>query len=328
MGLSGSASFAQRSRAAEEEAAAEEAIDGEQSATEAPETEAARLPRSYQMLLHLQQNGADAADADDPVLAITQAKAAAVRPLRCSISKFPRPAESVQAALRCVEAEVLARRRRSGGSSRGGDGGARRTRLPQLGRRSSSRSSGAAPQSSRFLSQSSDPGLPSVPAAVSALAHYTGGLRGTGRRKHRRSERAKTPESSAMQQFRVQSSTSGLGGGGTRLSWGSGASSNLKNAAWHHRLAQGRRSVELWREDTEPALVQRSASRAGQQGPERRGLVPLPAAERATGNWAALAGADAESVADSDRASDWEVRTRPSRGSAAGCALTDRAMFG
>ena len=79
MGLSGSASFAQRSRAAEEEAAAEEAIDGEQSATEAPETEAARLPRSYQMLLHLQQNGADAADADDPVLAITQAKAAAVR---------------------------------------------------------------------------------------------------------------------------------------------------------------------------------------------------------------------------------------------------------
>ena len=181
--------------------------------------------------------------------------------------------------------------------------------------------------SSRFLSQSSDPGLPSVPAAVSALAHYTGGLRGTGRRKHRRSERAKTPESSAMQQFRVQSSTSGLGGG-TRLSWGSGASSNLKNAAWHHRLAQGRRSVELWREDTEPALVQRSASRAGQQGPERRGLVPLPAAERATGNWAALAGADAESVADSDRASDWEVRTHPSRGSAAGCASTDRAMFG
>ena len=166
-----------------------------------------------------------------------------------------------------------------------------------------------------------------MPAAVSALAHYTGGLRGTGRRKHRRSERAKTPESSAMQQFRVQSSTSGLGGG-TRLSCGSGASSNLKNAAWHHRLAQGRRSVELWREDTEPALVQRSASRAGQQGPERRGLVPLPAAERATGNWAALAGADAESVADSDRASDWEVRTRPSRGSAAGCASTDQAMFG
>ena len=75
MGLSGSASFA-RSRAAEEAAS----IDGEQSATEAPETEAARLPRSYQMLLHLQQNGADAADADDPVLAITQAKAAAVRP--------------------------------------------------------------------------------------------------------------------------------------------------------------------------------------------------------------------------------------------------------
>ena len=68
----------------------------------------------------------------------------------------PKPAESVQAALRCVEAEVLARRRRSGGSSRGGDGGATRTRLPPLGRRSSSRSSGAAPQPSRLLSQSSD----------------------------------------------------------------------------------------------------------------------------------------------------------------------------
>ena len=78
MGLSGSASFARpRSRAAEE--AASLGVAGEQSATDAAETEAARLPRSYQMLLHLQQNGADAADADDPVLAITQAKAAAVR---------------------------------------------------------------------------------------------------------------------------------------------------------------------------------------------------------------------------------------------------------
>lgn len=97
MGLSGSASFARpRSRPAEEAEpllqTAEEAASlgaGEQNAAEAPETEAARLPRSYQMLLHLQQNSADAADADDPVLAITQAKAAAVRPLRCSISKYP-----------------------------------------------------------------------------------------------------------------------------------------------------------------------------------------------------------------------------------------------
>ena len=87
MGLSGSASFARpRSRAAEE--AASLGVAGEPS--DAAETEAARLPRSYQMLLHLQQNGADAADADDPVLAITQAKAAAVRsaPL-LDIAKFP-----------------------------------------------------------------------------------------------------------------------------------------------------------------------------------------------------------------------------------------------
>ena len=64
-------------------------IDGAEDAEDAEITQ--RLPRSYALLMHLQSGGdfENAVDAQDPVLAITQAKAA-------------------EATLRTVEAEVRA----------------------------------------------------------------------------------------------------------------------------------------------------------------------------------------------------------------------------
>ena len=184
-----------------------------------------RLPRSYALLMHLQSGGGfeNAADAQDPVLAITQAKAA-------------------EATLRTVEAEVRAHERRS----------IMRQRRSTLGHHSVQH---------RPLSRAS-----------SALTHYTG----TGRTlqqfrtvgHHQQDKHRSKPENTSW------ADASALVAG-DRLA-------NHASVAWHHRLAQGRRSVEMWHDPHADPSVDRPpaddrtqpASRVSMPGGGR--LVPLP----------------------------------------------------
>ena len=202
-------------------------IDGAEDAEDAEITQ--RLPRSYALLMHLQSGGGfeNAVDAQDPVLAITQAKAA-------------------EATLRTVEAEVRAQERRS----------IMRQRRSTLGhhpvqRRPSSRAS-------------------------SALAHYTGTggtlqqFRTLG---HQQQQQHKHRDFDAKPANNSWADASAIAAG-DRLA-------NHASVAWHHRLAQGRRSVEMWHDphadhsiDGAPADDRtQPATRVSMAGGSR--LVPL-----------------------------------------------------
>lgn len=208
-----------------------------------------RLPRSYALLMHLQSGlGTEgAATADDPVLAITQAKAA-------------------EATLRAVEAEVRAQER---------------------GRRTTLRQRRHDPTRSRSSTRAS-----------SALAHYTGRATGGVGAPAPRASVAGLGASGSLQQFRTyaqqpppQQQSYGYEDAHAAPvdnSWGATSAAaaagdrptGRASAAWHHRLAQGRRSVEMWHDPhafgAQPAqneLPPRAAARLPTGG---GGLVPLP----------------------------------------------------
>lgn len=214
-----------------------------------------RLPRSYALLMHLQSGTGikQAAEADDPVLAITQAKAA-------------------EATLRTVEAELRAQEQRS----------TKQQRRSTLGHY---------PLQSRPSSRSS-----------SALAHYTGGRRGEvppptqASDEWRTLQQFRTLGQARYKQHQLQPQRHRLEDvNPTSNSWVDARAaftgerlSNQASAAWHHRLAQGRRSVEMWH-DTHTDYTRssaddltRTASRVRKRG--GNGLVPLPVSEMRTGS--------------------------------------------
>jgi hypothetical protein len=228
-------------------------VDSNGAADAVDEEISQRLPRSYALLMHLQSGGGaeQAAEADDPVLVITQAKAA-------------------EATLRAVEAEVRAQEQQS----------TKQERRPTLGHN---------PSRSRPSSRSS-----------SALAHYTGRPRGEFAPLTQASDAGRT-----LQQFRTLGQPRHKQPQHHRYedvnpasnSWGDASAavistgdrlSNQASIAWHHRLAQGRRSVEMWHDthtdDSRSAAddLTRAASRLSMPG--GKGLVPLPASTVPTGS--------------------------------------------
>eukprot|EP01043_Picozoa_sp_COSAG02_P032141 COSAG02_NODE_2134_length_9720_cov_3.845027_1_plen_956_part_00 len=215
-----------------------------------------RLPRSYALLMHLQSGVgiAQAAEADDPVLAITQAKAA-------------------EATLRTVEAEVRAQERRSTKQQR-------RSTLSHY------------PFQSRPSSRSS-----------SALGHYTGRLEGEVPPPAQASDGGGTLQQfrtlgqprykqhqlqPQRQRFEENVNAKSNRGVDARAAITGDRLSNQASAAWHHRLAQGRRSVEMWHDthaDYTRSLADeltRAASRVSKPGGNR--LVSLPVSKMRTGS--------------------------------------------